>query len=267
MPTNGTLIDKKAKIIAGLKHKKMRDKNRLFVAEGLRLCETLVKSDFMPEFGLYTANFAQNKRSQTLLAQLTQRGAIMYETTEKVIAQAGEVETPQGIIVAVRQKPYTALNDLKNIVNPFFVVLDNVQDPGNVGTIIRTADAAGANGVIALKGTVDLFNGKTLRSAMGSHFHLPLAVGVSDGDLINFCAENNLPLYATLLHRASRPYYDADLSRGAIILGNEAAGVNRNLAEHSVPIHIPMPGRAESLNVAVAAAVIVFAAARQRQNM
>ena len=261
----GEASSRQVKLLAGLQRKKLRDKSGLFMVEGLRLAETAANSDYETELAVFSPKFAQTPRGQNLLAQLENNKIPLYEADDKAMAKICEVDTPQGIVMAVRQKVFT-LSNLQNKANPLFVVLDNVQDPGNVGTIIRTADAAGASGVIATKGTVDVWSGKVVRSAMGSHFHLPVVGGVSIAELTDFWGECNIKAYAGLLNPGSLPYYEADLRQSAIIVSNEAFGISRELLPYVEPIHIPMPGSAESLNVATAAAVIIFGAVRQRNG-
>lgn len=262
---NRKVGNRQLKLLAGLQRKKIRDASGLFAVEGLRLAETAADADCVIEFAVSSADFAVTERGRNLLARLGQRNVPLGETDEKTLAKICEVDTPQGIVMAVRQKKFT-LNNIKNTTNPLFVVLDRVRDPGNAGTIIRTADAAGLSGVIALKGTVDLLSGKVVRSAMGSHFHLPIVSSVSTDELKQFFRECNLTAYAGILNRDSTPYYETDLRQGAIIFGNEAVGISNELLSCAKPIRIPMPGSAESLNVAVAAAVIIFGAVRQRSG-
>jgi TrmH family RNA methyltransferase len=141
-----------------------------------------------------------------------------------------------------------------------------VQDPGNLGTIIRTADAAGATGVILSRGTVDLFNSKVVRASMGSIFHLPIVRIKELVETLDKLKKNQLRIVAAD-HRASQDYHQADLSGpAAILVGNEGAGLpNEVLRLADETVKIPMPGQAESLNVGVASGIILYEALRQRQ--
>jgi tRNA G18 (ribose-2'-O)-methylase SpoU len=144
------------------------------------------------------------------------------------------------------------------------VVLDRVQDPGNLGTIIRTADAVGAAGLVLLKGTADAFAPKVVRSSMGSLFHLPVISEVSEEELLAWCKKAGYTLAACCLDGAG-DLYQTDLTRKlALVLGNEAGGVSETLeAAAGIKVRIPMPGKAESLNVAMAAVVVLFEGLRQ----
>ena len=151
---------------------------------------------------------------------------------------------------------------------PLIVVLDGIQDPGNAGTIIRTADAAGCTGVVILKGATDIYAGKTVRATMGSLFHLPVWEGVAAGELITALRSANIGILATALQNADI-YYQVDLKKPvAVILGNEGQGVGRELIDKADGcLTIPLVGAAESLNVAVAAGVILYEAVRQRATL
>lgn len=148
---------------------------------------------------------------------------------------------------------------------PFYVVLDGVQDPGNAGTIIRTADAAGASGVILTKGSVDIYDEKTVRATMGSLFHLPVVSGVSAEELTAWAKERGLQLYAAALDVAARPHFSCDFTKPtAIVFGNEGNGVSTELLAQAETVYIPMYGTAESLNVGTSAAIVLYEAVRQR---
>ena len=144
------------------------------------------------------------------------------------------------------------------------LVLDRVGDPGNVGTMLRTADAAGIGGLVLLKGSVDIYAPKTVRSSMGSLFHVPVVAGISEADFIQEAHNAGYELLVTCLDGADS-LYKADLhGRLAFVMGNEANGVSAGLlAVADKRVYIPMAGRAESLNVAMAAGIVMFEALRQ----
>jgi TrmH family RNA methyltransferase len=147
------------------------------------------------------------------------------------------------------------------------ICLDAVQDPGNAGTMIRTAEAAGAGGLIALQGSVDLFAPKVLRSAMGSSFRLPIVTDVSPQDLITVSREAGIRVIATA-GSASVTYDEFDWTEaGVVIFGNEANGISGELTDHcDASVSIPIRQSVNSLNVAASAAVILFEAERQRKH-
>ncbi|WP_273851004.1 TrmH family RNA methyltransferase [Guptibacillus spartinae] len=177
---------------------------------------------------------------------------VVYTVSEKVMQELTDTETPQGIMavckIAEAQLPSTGK----------FLLLDAIQDPGNLGTIIRTADSAGYDGILLGQGTVDAYNSKVLRSTQGSLYHLPVKKGSLVEEVQKFKALN-MPIYATEVSGGT-PYQElVGQSQFAVILGNEANGVSKelqNLADEKV--YIPIYGKAESLNVAVAAGILMY---------
>ena len=175
--------------------------------------------------------------------------------SEEILLDLADTQTPQGI-VAVIQKEEVGLPDLHQ---GKYLFLEDVQDPGNVGTMIRTADAAGFTGVIVSDKSADIYSLKTLRSMQGSHFHLP----IYRMPLVSFVEEakkSNLPILATTLSRESKDYRElSSLENFVLVMGNEGQGISSVMAESADQlVHIGMKGRAESLNVAVAAGVLMF---------
>jgi TrmH family RNA methyltransferase len=144
------------------------------------------------------------------------------------------------------------------------LILDGIQDPGNLGTILRTAAAAGVSGVLLTTGTVDLYNEKVLRATMGSIFHLPMRQNVDPQELVDVCSRERLPLILAD-PRSTRPYFHWDFtSRMALVIGNESTGPGEILRMAATEtVVIPMPGQLESLNAAVAAGILLFERVRQ----
>ena len=257
--------NKKVKLAAALKQRKQREKTGLFVAEGIRLCEMAADAGWQIEFGLLTSQILEQKRGAELVEKLTCQNCPLYEVPDNSFAKAAGTETPQGIMLVMAQKnpslPAGAERD-----KPLYVVMDGVQDPGNAGTIIRTADAVGADGVILLKGTVDVYSDKAVRSTMGSIFHVPVYSGVTLDELTEFVQENGLQLLATALDETAKPHFLQDFTQGtAVVLGNEGNGVSQELLAAAQKTYIPMYGQAESLNVGMSAAIVLYEALRQRK--
>lgn len=173
----------------------------------------------------------------------------------EVLKDLADSPTPQGLVAEVRLPD----QDLTSLAQGRYLVLDDVQDPGNVGTMIRTADAAGYDGVLLTSKTADIYNAKTLRAMQGSHFHLPIH-RLERQDLIAQVKALGLPLLATTLSEQSQDYRQLPSHQHfALVMGNEGAGISRDMAEQAdVLVHITMPGQAESLNVAVAAGILMF---------
>lgn len=175
--------------------------------------------------------------------------------SEEILRDLADTQTPQGI-VAVIQKEEIGLPDLHQ---GKFLFLEDVQDPGNVGTMIRTADAAGFTGVIVSDKSADIYSLKTLRSMQGSHFHLPI-YRMSLASFVEEAKKSNLPILATTLSKDSKDYHElSPLENVALVMGNEGQGISSVMAESADQlVHIGMKGRAESLNVAVAAGILMF---------
>lgn len=255
------------KTAAALKERKYRDAQGLFIVEGIRLCEELAASGWQAELCFHTAAVRRNERAASVLQALAARRCRLVEVTEPVFAKLGDTRQPQGLLAVVRKKSAVLADIATRGETPPLVILDGIQDPGNAGTLIRTADAAGCRGVVFLKGCVDLYSPKVVRAAMGSLFHLPTAEGVGASELAAALAGAGITLTATALAEAT-PYWAADFTRPqAIVFGNEGQGVSVELLTAAANrIAIPLYGRAESLNVAASAAVILYEAARQRRH-
>jgi len=257
--TNG-----KVKLAAALERRKRREETGLCVAEGVRLCEMAAASDWEISFGLCTAAAARTERVQRLLSELDKRGAEIFEVSEEIYKKAAATVEPQGMMLVLKQQ-IGRLTELTSEKAPLWVVLDGVQDPGNAGTIIRTADAVGATAVVLLEGTADAFGAKTMRAGMGSHFHLPIVPHVSAERLLEVAKEYKVQVLATALDETAQPHFIADYRQPcAVVFGNEGNGISEKISESSVHVFIPMRGRAESLNVAGAAAVVLYEGMRQR---
>ena len=175
--------------------------------------------------------------------------------SEEILLDLADTQTPQGI-VAVIQKEEVGLPDLHQ---GKFLFLEDVQDPGNVGTMIRTADAAGFTGVIVSDKSADIYSLKTLRSMQGSHFHLPI-YRMSLASFVEEAKKTAMPILATTLSKDSKDYRElSPLEDFVLVMGNEGQGISSIMAESADQlVHIGMKGRAESLNVAIAAGILMF---------
>ena len=270
----------KIKLAAQLAKRMAREKTGKFLAEGVRLAEMAAASDWDIDYALVTPHAAGEPRAAAVIAKLEENGVPVALVPESVYQKAGDTQTPQGLLLVLAQKK-RSLEDLARLTKtaaspadasaavqpPCYVVLDRIQDPGNLGTILRTADAAGMAGLILLKGTTDIYSPKVVRAAMGSLFHLPVVSGVTEEAFLSFARESGLCLYATALDAKARPYDAADFTGPtAIVFGNEGQGVSEPLLASSETLYIPMYGGAESLNVAVSTAIVLYEAVRQRHN-
>jgi TrmH family RNA methyltransferase len=242
-----------------------REPGLIFV-EGERLVKECLDTELKLNALLYLSTASQ--RFGHLLSRARERGCTALETEEKVFAALGDTVTSQGIIL-IAERPSWTLDqalDHNSYHRPFVVVLDGVQDPGNLGTVIRTAEAAGAGGVIALPGCADPFAPKTLRAAMGSAFRLPVISGIAPDSVIAECQRKITNLIGTAAG-ATLEYTEVDWRVATMVFfGSEASGLSPEvLARCKSMVRIPLQRPVESLNVASAAAVILFEAAKQRR--
>lgn len=248
--------NKLIKLALKLKRKKYREEENLFLAEGIRFVESAMENSAV-NYILYSEKIYSTNGHERILNDSIDS----YIVDEQVIKDICDTENPQGVVAVCKKVDYVIDDILKDLI----VILDEVQDPGNLGTIIRTCDAAGVDGIVILKGTVDVYNPKVLRSTMGSIFNIPIVFVDKLSDISNAFLEGGYNILASSLE-GSKPLYEYDFSaKTAVILGNEANGVkeeNMNMATHR--ILVPMEGQAESLNVGIANSVIVYEALRQR---
>jgi len=239
-----------------LGRRKARERRAMFVVEGVRATEELLRSNLVIAGALVAPQLDEAPRGRALHDAVTARGLAVEEVTARDFASAAQTESPQGVL-AIAEVPDRALEHVA-IASAPLLVLDGLQDPGNVGTILRTAAALGASATVALPGTVDLWNPKVVRSAVGAHF-THLAFDTTWEALSAFLSGNGVELWVAAADGASvrdiqRP------SRVAIALGNEGAGVSSVVAAIAARrIAIPINAKAESLNVAIAAGILLFA--------
>lgn len=256
------------KLAGSLKQKKKRDESGLFVVEGIRLVEEAASSDWKAQSLIVTEEVVETPRVKDIIAKLKNSGCRILEVPTKVYERISETEQPQGIMLLLERRTKEISNLAINDIPCLITILDCVQDPGNVGTLVRTADAVGCDAVIMTQGCADLYSGKTLRASMGSIFHLPIYNDVSLVDITNLIQTHNITLIATSLE-LSNIYCKANFKESvAIVFGNEGNGVSKELLNMAdLRLHIPIIGKAESLNVSAAAAVILYEAVRQRGQL
>lgn len=188
-----------------------------------------------------------------------------YETvTGDVFEKMSDTSTPQGILCVIRRLEYT-LDQLLDVPAPLLVVLENLQDPGNLGTILRTGEGAGVTGVILGKKTVDIYNPKTIRATMGSVFRVPFVYAEDLTETVTAIRDHGIKTYAA--HLSGQSCYDSFSFQGgtAFLIGNEGNGLSPEIAALADGLlRIPMEGKVESLNAAVATALLIYEAHRQR---
>ncbi len=243
-----------------LKRRKAREKRSLFVAEGARSVEELLKSGLPVEGALVSPVLQQTPRGNALIAELGKRGVETLDVSEADFSSAADTDSPQGVL-AVARVPQQNLDTVLKLEMFRIVVLDGVQDPGNVGTILRTAAALGAAATIALPGTVDLWNAKVVRSSMGAQFTHP-AVTMSAEEFANLLRRESIELWAgdTGGERLGQAKPPAKL---AVAVGNEGAGLSKaTLGIATRVVRLPISEGVESLNVAVATGILLYELSR-----
>lgn len=245
-----------------LEHRKQRDDEQAFVVEGVRLVEEGLASGWQPAEVFYTAQLSE--RGLEVVRRFSNIGVDVQEIAPRLMDGLAGTETPQGLLAVfpLRRLPLSKHLD-------FVLIADTLRDPGNLGTLLRTAAAAGAQAALLSPGTTDAFAPKVLRAGMGAHFHLPV-LHLTWEEIRAACKNSGAPLRIFLAEAAEgAPCWDTDLRQPlALMVGSEAAGSSSEaLALADAPITIPMPGKSESLNAAVAASILLFEIVRQRRSL
>lgn len=240
---------------------KERRKDGVFVAEGIKMFEEAPQG-WIRE--VYVSESFYEKMPDKLSAKLDH---CSYEVvSDSVFQKVSDTQTPQGILCVLKQPKYefTDLGVMRQ-THPLVMVLEDIQDPGNLGTILRTGEGAGVTGVIMTKETVDIFNPKTIRATMGSIYRVPFLYTESIAEAIERLKRNNISVFAAHL-KGERFYSELNFTRGtAFLIGNEGNGLkDETAALADVYLKIPMEGRVESLNAGVASAILMYEAHRQR---
>jgi RNA methyltransferase, TrmH family len=242
-----------------LEPKGRREQGR-FLVEGVRLIEEAIRAGMPPALLFFLNQARQHPRSAGLLAESERQGSSLLELSPKVFGTLTDTVTSQGVIAVI---------PIPRVPSPpivsFVLVLDQVRDPGNLGTILRSAEAAGAQQVVLAPGCVDPWNPKVVRSGMGAHFRLPLLAATRWTDVSH--ALEGLPVWLAEA-REAKPYDTMDWTQPcALAIGGEAAGFSEEALQLGAGrVMIPMAGAAESLNAAMAATVLMFEVARQRRR-
>jgi len=244
------------KLIKALSQKKVRESSGLFLIEGTRLLEEAYSRGVK-------INYLIINETVENVPNINQDCQIL-RLPNNLFKKVSDTVSPQGII-AVAEQVKISLADIILGANPLVVVLDGLQDPGNLGTIIRTSAAAGVTAVLLTKGTVDLYSPKVIRSTMGSLFQLPIVNGLDDGEAVKWLSRNSINIIAADLD-SEEYYYSVNLKEPfALVIGNENRGANDIWREAAYKqIKIPILGSTESLNASIAAGIILYEAVRQR---
>lgn len=255
------------KQVLRLSQKKERDETGRYLIEGPNLIQEAVKLGIPLELLLVSDGFPRS--SMQIDGSEADWGAwdnILYEVSDALFQKLADTITPQGILAVVAKPVWNEEQIFRPGSN--ILVLDRVQDPGNLGTILRTADAADYGGILVIKGSGDLYNPKVVRAAAGSLFRLPVVFAESADAASVLCQRFGKRLICTA-PRGSRDYFTIDMRRDiALVLGNEGNGISRELlAQAAELVKLPMAGSVESLNVAVAAGILLYESVRQNKSV
>lgn len=266
-----SLTNNRIKHLAALKEKsRNRNKEGLFWAEGVRM---FAEAPIERIKEVYYSQ--QQEKVLPKLAECEEAGIPAEAVSDEVFRKISDTCTPQGILFVMEQFSYSLEELLEQAKTrretdgqePLFLILEDIQDPGNLGTMLRTAEGAGASGVILSRGCVDIYNPKTIRSTMGSLYRVPFVYQEDLGDAIQKLKSGGITVYAA--HLAGKQYFDRISYQGgsAFLVGNEGNGLKKETADQAdMYLKIPMAGSLESLNAAVSAALLLYQAAGEHRK-
>ena len=247
------------------KKAKSRRESGLFIAEGERLCSEIPAESIVRIF--ITENY-QGRLPEGVVSDKTgdagnrsSQKVPVFRVSDSIMEYMSDTKTSQGILAVVRQKHYTSLS------GDLFIILDTLQDPGNMGTIFRTAEAAGVSGIIMNRNCVDIYSPKVVRATMGAMFRMPFIISDDLSAEILKMKSKGITMYAAHL-KGEKNHFEFDYRKpSAFMIGNEGNGLNDEIAALSDEyLRIPMMGKTESLNAAIAATVLMYEAVRQRMD-
>lgn len=250
------------KHIRKLKDKKYRDESNEYVVEGIKLVEEAVKENAKIKQIIVCEDTTRTYEIPThIMLEIAKYECI--SVSDKIFNIITQVTNPQGIMAIIEKNAQDAQIDYSQDI---IVVLDDVQDPGNLGTILRTVDSIGLNQIIVSKGTADAFNSKVVRSTMGAIFRIKIIEVENLAQAIKEMRKHHFKLMVTSL-QTKNSIYDIDFNKKIIVIGNEANGVSKEIQDMAdEKAKIPMLGRTESLNASVAAGVVMYEYVRQKLN-
>lgn len=251
------------RIVQLRKKKKARDAEGVFLVEGIRMFREIPEK-LLQE--IYISESCEGKEGKEIRRRASACGIRPELVSDGVFSHLSDTQTPQGILCVVRQLSYS-LEEVADAPCPHMLVLDRLQDPGNVGTILRTAEGAGVTGILLDGECADIYNPKTIRSTMGSIFRMPFYYIQDLEEGIRYLKKRGICTYAAHLE-GKRAYDEEDYRKPcAFLIGNEGNGLRPEIADLAdTYIRIPMAGEVESLNAAIASAVLMFEAGRQRRS-
>jgi len=251
-------------LVRDLHRRRGRERRGLALAEGVRLVEEAVDAGIRLRGVLVSPALEATTRGRALKSLLVERGVTLEQVSEPELEKLADTEHPQGVLAVIEPRPWR-IEDIRLAKGAVVIVLDGVQDPGNVGTILRTAHGLGAAGVVALPGTAELGNSKVMRGSMGALFRLPAITSEAEAFLA-WAKRSGVELWTTATEgEPVNRLIVSDRPAVALVLGNEGAGVSPALASAARRrVAIPLASGVESLNVAVAAGILLYEVLRDR---
>ena len=250
------------KHVKKLKDKKYRDESNEYIVEGVKLIEEAVKENAQIKKIIVCEDTTKTYEIPTNVMLEIAKYECIY-VTEKIFTSITQVTNPQGIMAIIEKN---TTNQEIDYTQDIIVALDDVQDPGNLGTILRTVDSIGLNQIIVSKGTADAFNPKVVRSTMGAIFRVKIIETENLQETIKSMKKHHFKLMVTSL-QTDNSIYDIDFNKKIIVIGNESNGVSSEIQEMADErAKIPMLGRTESLNASVAAGIVMYEYVRQKLN-
>ena len=247
-----------------IKKSKERKEKGVFVVEGTKMVAEApiewVRNVYISE------TYEKGLEHQEFIQNLKKQGIVLETVADNVFKAVSDTQTPQGILAVVAMPSYS-MEQLLQKDKTHLLILESIQDPGNLGTMVRTGEGAGVTGIIMNKTTVDLFNPKTIRSTMGSIYRVPFYITENLEETLEYLKRNDVKLYAAHL-KGKASYDEKDYTKATgFLIGNEGNGLSDNIADMaSSYIKIPMEGKVESLNAAISATLLMYEANRQRRG-
>lgn len=260
--------DRVKQVVAYVQKSKARKEADVFVIEGMKM---LREAPVLQVREVYVTGRFLDKATEEDKEILWRYGA--EEVSDDVMKKMADTQTPQGVLAVVSQYHYTEEEVLEGYnkddegAKPLILILENIQDPGNLGTMLRSGEGAGVTGVILSKGSADIYNPKVIRSTMGSIFRMPFIYVENLAEMIKKLSANGINTYAAHL-KGTKNYDEFDYTKPtAFLVGNEGNGLTKETADAATEyILIPMKGEVESMNAATSAAILTFEASRQRRG-
>lgn len=265
----------RVKRVALLREKsRERTAENVFIVEGIKMFEEAPADKVKEVYYIEEKLFGKDGQSlddrfpglKEKIQACGRAGAVVETVTEEVLLKMSDTKSPQGILCVMEQFAYDSEELVKAAIArkkkghaPLFLLLEDIQDPGNLGTMIRTAEGAGADGIFMTSGTVDIYNPKTIRATMGSLYRVPFVRTRDLSEITALLQKNGITVYAAHL-KGAQFYHETDYSTGsAFLIGNEGNGLKEETADLAdCYLKIPMEGRLESLNAAIAAALLMY---------